>query len=88
VTEPILVAGVTGMFAVLVAIVQKLRFENKTDHNIVVDKLNDLAENHKEIGADVRDVKADVRGLKANYRDLETRMDQVQERNLLGATDE
>lgn len=43
------VAIITGIFSILVALIQKTRKENKEDHNIVYDSIQNL---HK----DVRDV--------------------------------
>jgi hypothetical protein len=38
----ILAAGVTGVFSVIVALIQKTRKENKEDHNVVIDSIKNL----------------------------------------------
>ena len=38
----ILAACVTGVFSVIVALIQKTRKENKQDHSIVIDSINNL----------------------------------------------
>jgi hypothetical protein len=51
----ILAAGVTGVFSVIVALIQKTRKENKEDHNVVIDSI-------KNLHGDVRNVSKKLDG--------------------------
>jgi hypothetical protein len=46
----IAIAVITGVFSVLVALIQKTRKENKTDHNMVYDSLQELKEDVRGVG--------------------------------------
>ena len=45
-STPVIVALITGGFAVVVALIQSARRENKRDHGVVADSLRGL---HKEV---------------------------------------
>jgi hypothetical protein len=47
----IYIALITGVFSILVALLQKGRKENKSDHNMVYDSLQDLKSDVKDIGS-------------------------------------
>jgi len=55
--EVVLAAATTGFFAVVVAIVQKSRKENKSDHGLVMGKLDNLG---SEIRKDLRQVRYEL----------------------------
>lgn len=55
--ELVLAASVTGLFTVIVAIVQKGRRENKQDHGLVMGKLDHLGQ---EIRKDLRQVRYEL----------------------------
>ncbi len=44
------VAVITGIFSVLVALIQKTRRENKEDHNLVYDSIQNLHQDVKSVG--------------------------------------
>jgi hypothetical protein len=46
----IAIAVITGVFSILVALIQKTRKENKTDHNMVYDSLQELKEDVRGVG--------------------------------------
>ena len=46
----IAIAIITGVFSVLVALIQKTRKENKVDHNMVYDSIQDLKEDVRGVG--------------------------------------
>lgn len=46
----ITVAIITGIFSVLVALIQKSRKENKEDHNIVYESIQILREDVRSVG--------------------------------------
>lgn len=48
-TELITATLITGIFSVLVALIQKSRKENKEDHNLVYDSLQELKKDVKDI---------------------------------------
>lgn len=66
--EIVLAAATTGFFAVVVAVVQKSRKENKTDHGMVMGKLDHLGH---EIRKDIRQVRYE---LNAQREDLRSHM--------------
>lgn len=66
--EIVLAAATTGCFAVIVAIVQKGRRENKEDHGVVIGKLDNLG---NEIRKDIRQVRYE---LNAHRDDLKNHM--------------
>lgn len=43
------VAVITGIFSVLVALIQKTRRENKEDHNLVYDSIQNLHQDVKSV---------------------------------------
>lgn len=45
------VAIITGIFSVLVTLIQKARKENKSDHNMVYESLQDLKTDVRDVGA-------------------------------------
>jgi hypothetical protein len=46
----IIVALVAGIFSVLVTLIQKTRKENKSDHNMVYNSLQDLKDDVRSVG--------------------------------------
>jgi hypothetical protein len=44
------VAVITGVFSVLVALIQKTRRENKEDHNLVYDSIQNLHQDVRNVG--------------------------------------
>jgi hypothetical protein len=44
------VAIITGIFSVLVTLIQKARKENKSDHNMVYESLQDLKTDVRDVG--------------------------------------
>lgn len=48
-TEILWASVITGIFSVLVALIQKVRKENKEDHNLVQDSLSELKEDMKSV---------------------------------------
>lgn len=46
----IAIAIITGVFSVLVALIQKTRKENKVDHNMVYDSIQELKEDVRGVG--------------------------------------
>lgn len=46
----IAIAIITGIFSVLVALIQKTRKENKVDHNMVYESIQDLKEDVRGVG--------------------------------------
>lgn len=44
------VAIITGIFSVLVTLIQKARKENKSDHNMVYESLQDLKIDVRDVG--------------------------------------
>lgn len=44
------VALITGVFSVLVALIQKTRRENKEDHNLVYDSIQNLHQDVRNVG--------------------------------------
>lgn len=46
----ITIAIITGIFSVLVTLIQKTRKENKSDHNMVYETLQDLREDVRNVG--------------------------------------
>lgn len=44
------VAIITGIFSVLVTLIQKARRENKSDHNMVYESLQDLKTDVRDVG--------------------------------------
>jgi len=44
------VAVITGIFSVLVALIQKTRRENKQDHNLVYDSIQNLHQDVRSVG--------------------------------------
>ena len=46
----IAIAIITGVFSVLVALIQKTRKENKVDHNMVYESIQDLKEDVRGVG--------------------------------------
>ena len=46
----ITIAIITGIFSVLVTLIQKTRKENKSDHNMVYETLQDLREDVRSVG--------------------------------------
>lgn len=44
------VALITGIFSVLVALIQKTRRENKQDHNLVYDSIQNLHQDVRNVG--------------------------------------
>lgn len=44
------VAIIAGIFSVIVALIQKTRKENKEDHNLVYDSLQNLHEDVRDMG--------------------------------------
>lgn len=55
--EMVVAAVVTGLFGVIVALVQKGRKENKRDHGNVMDRLDLIS---SEIRKDIRQVRGDL----------------------------
>jgi hypothetical protein len=47
----IYIAVITGVFSILVALLQKGRKENKSDHNLVYDSLLELKSDVKDVGS-------------------------------------
>lgn len=48
-TTAVIVAIITGVFSVLVALIQKTRKENKEDHNLVYDSIKTLRQDVRGI---------------------------------------
>lgn len=46
----IAIAVITGIFSVLVALIQKTRKENKVDHNMVYESIQELKEDVRGVG--------------------------------------
>lgn len=46
----IAIAIITGVFSVLVALIQKTRKENKVDHNMVYESIQELKEDVRGVG--------------------------------------
>ena len=46
----IAIAIITGIFSVLVALIQKTRKENKVDHNMVYESIQELKEDVRGVG--------------------------------------
>ena len=46
----IAIAIITGVFSVLVALIQKTRKENKLDHNMVYESIQELKEDVRGVG--------------------------------------
>lgn len=46
----IVVATIAGIFSVLVALIQKIRKENRTDHNMVYDSIQELKSDVRNVG--------------------------------------
>lgn len=46
----IAIAVITGVFSVLVALIQKTRKENKVDHNMVYESIQELKEDVRGVG--------------------------------------
>jgi len=44
------VAIITGVFSILVALIQKTRKENKEDHNLVYDSIQNLHKDVRDVG--------------------------------------
>jgi hypothetical protein len=44
------VAIITGIFSVLVTLIQKARKENKSDHNMVYESLQDIKTDVRDVG--------------------------------------
>lgn len=44
------VAVITGIFSILVALIQKTRKENKEDHNLVYDSIQNLHNDVRNVG--------------------------------------
>lgn len=44
------VAVITGIFSVLVTLIQRARRENKSDHNMVYESLQDLKTDVRDVG--------------------------------------
>lgn len=44
------VAIITGIFSILVALIQKTRKENKEDHNLVYDSIQNLHKDVRDVG--------------------------------------
>lgn len=63
--EIVLAAATTGFFAVVVAVVQKSRKENKTDHGMVMGKLDHLGH---EIRKDIRQVRYELNAQREDLR--------------------
>lgn len=63
--ELVLAAATTGFFAVVVAIVQKSRKENKEDHGLVMGKLDNLGH---EIRKDLRQVRYELNAQREDLR--------------------
>ena len=63
--EVVLAAATTGLFAVVVAVVQKGRKENKTDHGMVMGKLDHLGQ---EIRKDLRQVRYELNAQREDLR--------------------
>jgi hypothetical protein len=77
-SEAVIVAFITaggGVLAVILKMVTQLLKENRRDHGIVVNKLNELTEGHTEISSDLREVKSDLRDVKADHRHLAAKVD-------------
>ena len=55
--EAVVVAVITGGFAVIVALIDKFRKENRADHNNVMDRLDLIS---SEIRKDVRQVRYEL----------------------------
>lgn len=55
--EAVVVALITGGFAVVVAIIDKFRKENRADHNSVMDRLDLVS---SEIRKDIRQVRGEL----------------------------
>jgi hypothetical protein len=55
--EIVLAAATTGLFGIIIAIVQKGRRENKEDHGLVITKLDGLG---NEIRKDLRQVRYEL----------------------------
>ncbi len=51
----ILAVVITGVFSVLVALIQKTRKENKQDHNLVYETLQNLHEDVRSVGEKLDD---------------------------------
>ena len=63
--ELVLAAATTGLFTVIVALVQKSRRENKSDHGIVMGKLDNLGH---EIRKDIRQVRYELNAQREDLR--------------------
>ena len=65
----VVVACIGGVSIVVVALIEKVRRDNKKDHGIVHDKLESLLGNQQTIKQDVADVKQDVRNVNKRLDD-------------------
>lgn len=55
--EAVIVAVIAGVFAILVALIEKGRRENKRDHGNVMDRLDLIS---SEIRSDIRQVRGEI----------------------------
>jgi hypothetical protein len=55
--EAVIVAVIAGVFAILVALIEKGRKENKRDHGNVMDRLDLIS---SEIRSDIRQVRGEI----------------------------
>lgn len=61
-SDAIVVAIITGCFAILVALVQKGRKENTRDHGYVVERLDALHEDIQNVDEDLSVIEAKIDG--------------------------
>lgn len=77
-TEAVIVALITaggGLLAVIVKMLTQLLKENRRDHGIVVQKLENLNKGHDALSGDMSEIRSDMRDLKDDHRHLTTRVD-------------